>query len=243
VKNFIRKAAIFLMLTTGAAVGLGVGIYQNNHWYTKPPNPKPKPQSLFQQKTSHGLVFLNDKGDPRVGCTGTVIGPHAILTAEHCDQNMEFTDLNLDYSTRIYKVLTVTRDHRDHLILIVDGPAFRDIEPYVTAKAVVGEKEFFYGFGGDAYPAHETIGTVARSTDPSGIDAEDEIVYFHSDAVHGDSGAALYDSRGNILALLTYGGEDDDGKSQAIGFALAFTKTQIAVAQSQNPLAAIAALK
>lgn len=240
-KNFIRKVAIFLTLTTGAAVGLGVGMYQNKqikHWYSKPPQPQP----LYQQKTSHGLAFLNDDGEPQVGCTGTVIGPHAILTAEHCDQNMEYTILNLDYSTFNYKIVSVTRDHRDHLILIVDGPAFRDIEPYVTAKAVVGETEFFYGFGG-AYPAHETIGKVERSTDPSDIDAEDEIVYFHSNAIHGDSGAAIYDNKGNILALLTYGGVDDDGKSQAIGFALAFTPTQITISQSQDPMAAIAALK
>lgn len=194
--------------------------------------PKPKPQALFQQKTSHMLTFLDEEGERGALCTGTVIGPHAILTAEHCDEpakgHLEFQTLNIDLSTRNYTIGAVTFDQHDHEILIVDGPPFATIEPYVVRKPVAGEQAFFYGFGKEDYPAHESIGKVKANDDPSDVDEAQKVVYFSNQAIPGDSGSALYGKDGAILALVTW---SIDGKSCA-GFQLAFTDEVIKISQT-----------
>lgn len=181
-----------------------------------------------QQKSAHMLVFLNGSGDEVSGCSGTAIGPHAILTADHCNDNDRLTDLHVDLSTNIYHIVDKSHDSRDHVIYLLDGPAFKNIDPYVTARPVVHEAIYICGFGGGKYPVSVKEGKVMESYDPSDVNEDQQIVYYKiKKAIPGDSGAAIYDANGAILGLVTYG-----INGEVAGFELNFTPSDLEIARN-----------
>lgn len=64
--------------------------------------------------TTHHLAMTGLFGQG--SCSGTAIGPHAILTAEHCISGVY--SLSVDGKTVAIK--TVLLDHADHAIVITD---------------------------------------------------------------------------------------------------------------------------
>src|SRR4051812_16886486 len=84
-----------------------------------------------QMKSAHMIAMLSASGRKQAVCSATAIGPHALLTAEHCIED-EPAMLNVDLSTVNYQIVADNRDNRDHVILIVDGPAFKYIAPVFT---------------------------------------------------------------------------------------------------------------
>jgi len=201
--------------------------------------PKPQPFHIdhpvsWQARTSHMLSFAMKDNTQVDICTGTVIGPHAVMTADHCDSNDQFPKVFLDYSTRPYEILRAEHDDRDHAIYFLDGPAFTEIEPYNVRSPQYGEAVYIYGFGHGQYPAMPKHGVVIREYDPSEINRAQGFVYETMPVIPGDSGSAVYGADGAILGLLTY--QIVDGiifkKEESASFQLAFTPEQIVVAQS-----------
>lgn len=227
-KKFLLLAALC------AVVYFGLSAYNERH-KDEPINQNHS--STLQARASHKLGIMRSRDvdptdDPLGHCTGTVVGPHAILTAEHCNRGKT---LELDYSLRPYHIIKILRDHRDHVIYLVDGPAFYEIEPYVARKAFVGEKAHIYGCGGTVYPCLLKLGVVTDEYDPSEVDQADGLIYSSIPGIPGDSGSAVYGEDGAIIAVLTYGGEVpvNIGVRRFIGaFALQFTPEQITEAQS-----------
>lgn len=63
--------------------------------------------------TLHLTIFSSEGNG---SCSGTAVGPHAVLTAAHCMEHLEALDIN-GKEVRVQKVL---RDGSDHAIALVD---------------------------------------------------------------------------------------------------------------------------
>ena len=173
--------------------------------------------AYVQVRASHLLMFMKDTTSVAY-CSGTVIGPHALLTAAHCAEVGTFTQLTLDRSTAPYHLLATTYDGRDHVIVFVDGPAFTDIAPYRVRAPKVGEPAFVEGFGGVIYPAVEKRGKIETFYDPSEIDARQKLFYFSNLVIRGDSGAAVYGLDGDILGVVTWRLDETTGAGYELNF-------------------------
>ena len=185
--------------------------------------------STLQARASHMITILTQDGTAH--CTGTAIGPHAILTAEHCSPEKR---VRFDYATETYNVLLQIKDNREHIIFFIDGPPFTEIEPINLRAPRIGEVTYFYGHGNKVYPATAKMGIVLDEYDPSEIDAREGLFYISNLVLLGDSGAVVYGSDGDILGVVTY--RLTDGMSDLIShggiFPLAFTRCQIKMAQN-----------
>lgn len=187
----------------------------------------------IQESATHLIGLGNEPGDMEAGCTATAIGPHVLLTAEHCDENEKYSLIRIDYSTRDYVILKTAGDGRDHILIAVDGPAFKNIAPYKTRIAIKGESTYIWGDGGGHFPARFIPGKVVDEFDPSDVNASQGMFYIDNKVIHGDSGSIIYSSDGYILGLLTYGVENKEARGAA--FALYFTPDEIQFAQTFVP--------
>ena len=182
-----------------------------------------------QVRASHMIAFLDRDGEQSVWCSGTVVGKHALLTAAHCNPESEdFKTINLDRSTAVYHLIASSYDGRDHVIVLVDGPAFTDIVPYVTRAPRIGEPVFVEGFGEEVYPAIEKRGKIVTAYDPSEIDAGQKMFYFNAPVIHGDSGSCVFALDGSILGLVTWSIDEHT----AAGYELNFSDKIIRDAQA-----------
>ena len=178
------------------------------------------PPNVVQVRASHMLSFLSEDGTDTVGvCTGLVLGPHAILSAAHCNEGDDAAKtLRIDRSTRIYSILAASFDGRDHMIILVDGPAFTDIAPYVVRAPKIGESVFVEGFGEEVYPAVQKAGKIIEVYDPSEVDAEEQMFHFTNAVIHGDSGSAVFGADGAILGVVTWRMEDGSGSGYQLDY-------------------------
>jgi len=179
------------------------------------------PQKALQRKAAHQIVFqvtiVDDEGTQtgKALCTASAIGPHALLTAGHCD--MGETDLRVDNELSDRPIFNRINDGEDHVIFLVGGSAFKDTmgrfySPDTYQPDKVGDEVFLYGDGGGMYPPQYRQGrAMGVMTVPekelSGMLITDPNVYmFDLNIVGGDSGSAIYDKRtGNLVTLVTYG--------------------------------------
>lgn len=192
----------------------------------RPPYIKNHPATI-QQKASH-MLGLADADERVVGiCTGTVIGPHAILTAEHCDKNNAIPKIKIDYSPRALDIVDVESDGNEHIILFLDGPEFKDFAPFETRPVKTGESAYIIGNGGRQYPGVYKAGTVIDEYDPSEVNRAAGLFYYDIHAIPGDSGSAIYGLDGSMIGVVTFIRGPEMG-----GFAIRFKEHVISVAQN-----------
>ena len=173
------------------------------------------------------LYSLNVKGQPDEdgSCTATAIGPHALLTASHCNEFGEDKFIQLDYSSRYFHILAIATDNRDHDIYILDGPAFTHYVTVHAREARIGESVTSYGTGGNDFPPHAYYGKVVmdfNGGDTSDVDIAERTHAFSFRAIPGDSGSAVYATDGSIVGLVTWGNGDASEGPEAVGMALNF---------------------
>ncbi len=181
-----------------------------------------------EQRASH-MIQMYDRYDKRDGqCSATAIGAHALLTAEHCIEKDKDFKVSIDLAVEKHNIVAAKSDGRDHLLVLLDGSPFTNIE-YVKqdAAAKVGEAAVFYGDREGKYPPEPQHGVVNNCYDPSDVDMDAGIVCFSMEAIPGDSGSAIYDSNGNIVGIVTY--RTDEHTST--GFALSFNPRDLAIAR------------
>ena len=126
-------------------------------------------------------------------CSGTVIGPHAILGATHC-----FTTGDaVSFWWMPHRILKRMDDGHDHTIVIVDQTFTR-----WAALGKIGEqgqRVYMYGNPGELSDQYR-IGHLSGDTDADGEIAET----FDIRGWLGDSGAALFDRHGRIVAVVSF---------------------------------------
>ncbi len=194
----------------------------------KPHGHKPLPTTMsVEQKASHYLFMQGSYGSGIGVCTGTAIGPHAILTAAHCDKENEVKQVQIDLATETHEVMSTVADGRDHIIMLVDGTPFTNIETVVYGTAALGEPVVFYGVGGAVYPPVAKHGVVSDCQDPSDVDAAAGQWCMTASAIPGDSGSAVYNAQGQVVGIVTYL-DLDTLPTGTIGYALCFTEKQLA---------------
>lgn len=220
-----------------AAVAVVAVIYQTVDHY----RPHPVEPMTTQRRSSHRIEYESKSGSPLGWCTGTAIGPHAILTATHCNSDSEKTDIiELDEAVQKFHIERTLTDGADHDIYLVDGPEFKNTVPYVTRPATLGEHVYIYGSGHAVYPPRRLDGVVLRCIDPSEVDAAAGIEQFTIPVIPGDSGSAVFTDDGSIVAVTTYRRVDpwmfgflsDDS---SIDFSLQFTTEQVVDALTFKP--------
>jgi hypothetical protein len=201
--------------------------------------PQPIEPMTLQRRASHRIEYMSD-GRPSGWCTGTAIGPHAILTASHCNNEEKTDTIRFDEATRDFHIEDTITDDRDHDIYFVDGPEFTNVVPYAVRTPRLGEHVKLYGSGGAAYPPRKLSGVRISYDDPSDIDSDAGIVRFSMPVIPGDSGSAVFNDDGTIAAVTTYLHREEFlfGHLQSIttiDFTPAFTPDQIAKAVAFKP--------
>lgn len=152
--------------------------------------------------TSHVIYMTSPVAGP-AGCSATSIGPHALLTASHCEKPDDYVVVD-GKRIRIVKYL---RDGNDHTIFLLSE---KDIQFSDTAKVTPrqlhkGEFVFIWGNPGDTgvqFVGDLRIGKYVTQNVFDGIIVD----VFDLPAQHGDSGSAIFDSNGNVVDVLSIGG-------------------------------------
>ncbi len=189
----------------------------------------------IEQKASHMVTYFDGKRAKGV-CTATAIGPHALMTASHCNKDDQLTDFELDYAKRTFHIQKTLTDGADHDIYLVDGEPFHDTLDYKVRKSKPFEHVHLYGDGGGEYPPRRLDGVQVYWLDPSEVDQHDGIVKFSMPVIPGDSGSAVVADDGSIVAITTYMYKDDDTKEHTtIDVQTMFTEDQITQAVTFAP--------
>ena len=179
-----------------------------------------------EQLASHMVQFYDRHGEEIGQCSATAIGPHAFLTAEHCNERGKAVAVRFDLATEFHDLIAATYDYRDHVIYFVSGTPFTNLEEVKEVEykgTSAGDTVVLYGDGEELYPPFPKYGNHIPCYDPSDVDEASGIACFSIHPVEGDSGSAIYNAKGEIVSLLTYGAPD--GSSE--GFALNFSAEQL----------------
>jgi hypothetical protein len=216
--KFIKKVLLTAALVSMFFLGVHVARPHHNPTFRLTP----------ERAATHAIRYYTHVGKEVGSCTGVAIGPHAILTAGHCNEGADATEhIQLDYSMHYYKILMIITDGQDHDVYILDGPAFKNFVLVRQREAKTDEAIISYGTGGQDWPPHTYLGKVETDLnggDQSDVDAAEGIHAFSIPVVPGDSGSAIYGSDGSIVALASWANAYDDGShAEAAGAALAFS--------------------
>ena len=166
-----------------------------------PPQIQPSVIESVHKSTLH--IGQRTIVDGSVRCSATAIGPHAILTASHCEAASDKLFIEgFDDPLHIDKI---ERDEKDHSIYLLSGPAFSAFAPvdgYYAPK--IGEHVFMIGNPG-AWSGLYREGYVAGALD----DDDDKTTLFVIAGWHGDSGAGVFNESGALIGV--YGGRATQG--------------------------------
>lgn len=153
-------------------------------------------------------------------CSGTAVGPHAVLTATHCfERGSELIKINGKPATLVSKA----DDGKDHTLAIVDVE-FKEWAR-LGGKPVQSERVRLIGTPAGNDDVYRE-GYVAR--------VRDDQVWLWLPGFGGDSGSALFDDDGRIVAVLsgamTWVHQSGAVFTVFVAFPLAFTEQQWAEA-------------
>jgi V8-like Glu-specific endopeptidase len=173
-------------------------------------------------------------------CTATAIGPHALLTATHCelptDDVVIAVQNDTDDNDDIGHIVKRIRDKADHTILFISGQSFPSWVS-VNLDDPLEQNENVFSIGNPAewtdvfYRGYIQGTQVDHSLEAAfGLGTPDEVL-LDIQVWHGDSGAGVFNDKGELIGVLT--GMDHpakDAPSAAFMYKMAFTADQIAEA-------------
>jgi hypothetical protein len=169
-----------------------------------------------QDRRGSALVFL-----PRGYCTGTVIGPHTVLTAGHC-KNPESIEIDIDGQRIGFEAIAnfahpdYNGNLRNDVRLVFVGDVLP--EPYVTIASEPIECENLvaqgYGIGSEGALHERFVYTVVRY---------DEVIIGTESICNGDSGGGLYalhaDGSYSLVGVNSFGFGEAGVCDGPVGFA------------------------
>ena len=121
-------------------------------------------------------------------CSGTAIGPDLILTAKHC-----YTTPLLRVNGQPVTVTKVGKDKHDTLTLRIKGVTFKHWAR-VGALPKQGDRIKWWG-NPEGNPDIYREGYVSR--------ANKDLIVIDATICHGDSGAGIFNSQGEVVAVVT----------------------------------------
>lgn len=132
-------------------------------------------------------------------CSATAVGPHALLTATHCELGSD--DLAIEGQEKTAHIDGRIRDGNDHTIFLLSGVTFK-VYAQIDLKNSIsqGDDVFLFGNPGNWSDVYRRGYMAGIHQDLLGSESE---TLFDVAGWHGDSGAAIFDSRGEIAAVLT----------------------------------------
>lgn len=165
------------------------------------------------------VTKVDDKGDTtKTGdvCSATAIGPHALLTATHCDLGASTVTIDNGVPTAIADRIV---DDSDHTIYIVSA-TFRYYATFAKSLKI-GDEVWLRG-------NPDGLNQLVRHGYFSGAVVLDGDTYlmFDINGWHGDSGSAIFDKHGEIVAVTSVG-FSDGGFVMMGAYRLNFTSEQI----------------
>lgn len=176
------------------------------------------PVSRYAQ-ADKAAVHLEMNGE--ASCSGTVISPHAILSATHCFVGLKELTIN----SKVVSVVKQIDDGHDHTILVLketlDNPAQLGPKPDVT--------DIVFVFGNPGPFVHLfREGRVSGTAD----DGKGVTTLYDLNGWFGDSGSGIFDSQGRLVGVVsTVWAETEPAPLKFMGsFDLAFTTAQLAEA-------------
>lgn len=144
-------------------------------------------------------------------CSATAIGPHAILSAAHCDPNgnaalVEFltgekpkhrTSMKIDETN--VEIVGSIFDGQDHVIRLLSGITFARYARFSQLHLEQGDKFFLYGEPADNWGAlrHGYVMSVVNTD-------EGYLALLDLNGYYGDSGAAMFNWQGDIVGTVNF---------------------------------------
>jgi hypothetical protein len=199
----------------------------------------------IEHQSMHEIVMTFTDADGKHGalCTAYAVGPHTLMTAEHCDVKSDsvFVDpisLQEIRDNKISPVKIVDRefDGQDHMLLDLAGVNFKQIVEVRGYSAqgprlpLQGERIHWWGNPGgmrDQYREGIVTGVIPWDVkdSPEGQRMEGPVLYLtQATAIGGDSGSAVFGDDGRVVGIVTFGIYDG-----IMGmFPIQFTPAQIA---------------
>ena len=165
------------------------------------------PELIKAHKASHQIgqevLLLGGRG-----CTATAIGPQALLTATHCEMPTDVLYVRgVEYPATIVGRI---RDENDHTIYLLQNIHFADyIDVSLTDPKEQGEDVFVFGNPGAWSDQFRKGYITGVKHDESlagalGVGMPD-MTLFDLNTWHGDSGSAILNANGKIIAVLSTG--------------------------------------
>lgn len=195
----------------------------------KPALPKEIKYPIEQQHSTTHRVAVFDQFQSETGevghCSGTAIGPHAILTAQHCflDSNL----IRLDNDKEPTKIMAALVDGNDHVIYILHKD-FSEWSEVNQRSLVTKEAVHIWGAPGHSKDVYRTGYFVSLSAIKD-IDSTFKFQKFILPVFGGDSGSGIFDESGNVVAIVSIG----DKSAEEISEPLQFTDLQLDVAAAE----------
>ncbi len=183
----------------------------------------PKQVMTTTHRIEMRVTALDDAGLPQETgdiCSATAIGPHALLTATHCDLKASVVGVDGVAAAIVDRIA----DGNDHTIYIVNI-TFSNWAQFEMGKTAPGDEVWLRGNpdGLTQLVRHGIYsGAIAEK-----IDGVARIIFmFDINGWHGDSGSAIFDKHGKIIAVTSIG-VDDGGWNMLGTFPINFTKAQL----------------
>lgn len=127
-------------------------------------------------------------------CSGTIVGPHAILTAAHC---FEGFDGQMAVNGRAVQIRDHVEDGWDHILVIVNA----DYGYWASRGAEPEQTESVFLFGNPA--GHNDW---FRRGYVVGVDADDDghpVMIYDLNGFYGDSGSGVFADDGSLVGVIS----------------------------------------
>lgn len=167
-------------------------------------------------------------------CSATAIGPHALLTAAHCEAPTDYLYIRGVEANPVLIVGRI-RDEQDHTIYLLKGVTFAVYaDVLLTDPLEISEDVFTFGNPGDWQDIYQR-GYVAgikvdHSIQAAMGDSDPDEIFLDFQAFPGQSGAGVFNTDGKLVAVVAATDmqvKHDDAIAFAAAYRLSFTQAEL----------------